>query len=312
MAVSKTTAGASVQAPKPRTMRQGDTGNDVKALQNQLNQLGLNVGDADGKLGAKTTEAIKSFQSTHGLNPDGKVGPATLGAIATAVAAKTAAPAAPAKTDTGKVSAAASAAAAAGTAAAAATVLNYPTKPMSRYEQQKASAGGLMSQLAENAKIAAITTNPIFMPAALAICAKAQARAIDRYENEVPQKDYSVIMGEESAKANKAILALPGVYAQAGADGLHAVENAALTVAGVVGNAASTAWNATTSAVSSAYDATADFASRAATTAQDLGGRAVDGTVQAAKFVWHVDTAPVRFVGRGMAALGRFFSGVGN
>ena len=55
----------------------------VKALQSILNRLGLTDGDGkplkvDGKLGPKTTGAIKKMQQRLGLKPDGRVTPALL------------------------------------------------------------------------------------------------------------------------------------------------------------------------------------------------------------------------------------------
>jgi len=52
-------------------LKKGNTGNDVKTLQESL---GLK---ADGIFGAKTEIAVKLFQSKHGLAIDGLVGPST-------------------------------------------------------------------------------------------------------------------------------------------------------------------------------------------------------------------------------------------
>ncbi len=51
-----------------KTLRLGNVSNDVKML-----QVKLNIG-ADGKFGLKTLSAVKTFQSIHGLTPDGIVG----------------------------------------------------------------------------------------------------------------------------------------------------------------------------------------------------------------------------------------------
>ncbi|MER5839292.1 penicillin-insensitive murein endopeptidase [Streptomyces prasinus] len=59
------------------TVRQGDSGPAVKALQVQLNakrSTGLSV---NGEFGATTATAVRSFQSHAGLGADGIVGPAT-------------------------------------------------------------------------------------------------------------------------------------------------------------------------------------------------------------------------------------------
>ncbi|MCA0350706.1 MAG: penicillin-insensitive murein endopeptidase [Chloroflexi bacterium] len=59
------------------TVRRGDNGNAVKAIQTLLNakrNAGLTV---DGAFGAGTEIAVKSFQSHAGLSADGVVGPTT-------------------------------------------------------------------------------------------------------------------------------------------------------------------------------------------------------------------------------------------
>ena len=40
-------------------------------VQKRLAGLGLYTGDADGKLGSKTREAVRNFQVSRGLIPDG-------------------------------------------------------------------------------------------------------------------------------------------------------------------------------------------------------------------------------------------------
>jgi peptidoglycan hydrolase-like protein with peptidoglycan-binding domain len=49
---------------------------DVKAIQNALQELGYDLGDAgvDGKFGPKTAEAVRKFQQEHGLAADGVFG----------------------------------------------------------------------------------------------------------------------------------------------------------------------------------------------------------------------------------------------
>ncbi len=59
------------------TLRQGSTGDAVKSLQSFLNSILHLTLVTDGKLGPKTILAIKQYQSTHGLVPDGVVGPKT-------------------------------------------------------------------------------------------------------------------------------------------------------------------------------------------------------------------------------------------
>jgi hypothetical protein len=46
----------------------------IAGVQQRLNNLGLNTGPVDGILGPNTDKAVKAFQETFGLNPDGKPG----------------------------------------------------------------------------------------------------------------------------------------------------------------------------------------------------------------------------------------------
>ena len=62
-----------VETVKP-TLRKGDSGEDVRELQERLNQLGYDCGEADGEFGTKTKNAVVQFQTKHGLKPDGVVG----------------------------------------------------------------------------------------------------------------------------------------------------------------------------------------------------------------------------------------------
>lgn len=61
-----------------RTLRRGTRGNDVKAMQEKLNKLGLSVGTADGSFGPKTFAQVKAFQEKYALTVDGVAGPKTL------------------------------------------------------------------------------------------------------------------------------------------------------------------------------------------------------------------------------------------
>lgn len=63
------------------TLELGDTGNEVKDMQATLVTLGYLTGNADGKFGPKTLEAVKSFQRAKGLVADGKAGNLTLTAL---------------------------------------------------------------------------------------------------------------------------------------------------------------------------------------------------------------------------------------
>ena len=53
----------------------------VKALQRQLQWLGLEPGPIDGRYGPQTTEAVRRFQETHDLRVDGIVDPQTQRAL---------------------------------------------------------------------------------------------------------------------------------------------------------------------------------------------------------------------------------------
>ncbi|WP_281253630.1 hypothetical protein SPSIL_014730 [Sporomusa silvacetica DSM 10669] len=54
---------------------------DIKLVQQRLNELGYDCGEADGIKGEKTEQAIKNFQSDKGLESDGIVGPKTKEAL---------------------------------------------------------------------------------------------------------------------------------------------------------------------------------------------------------------------------------------
>ena len=53
----------------------------VRAVQARLGALGFYSGPVDGVWGAGTLAAIQRFQTTHGLQPDGQLGPATVTAM---------------------------------------------------------------------------------------------------------------------------------------------------------------------------------------------------------------------------------------
>jgi hypothetical protein len=69
------------------TLKSGDSGDEVKRLQEALAALGYDVGEADGVFGAATEEAVKQFQADSGIEADGVAGPQTLTAINGALAA---------------------------------------------------------------------------------------------------------------------------------------------------------------------------------------------------------------------------------
>ena len=65
-------------APMPATS--GEMGGPIE-IQTALSNAGFYQGTIDGKLGPKTQQAIKDFQSAHGLTADGRVGPKTWSAL---------------------------------------------------------------------------------------------------------------------------------------------------------------------------------------------------------------------------------------
>lgn len=60
----------------PRILKKGDSGQDVRWLQNALNMNGAGLA-VDGVFGGKTHIAVLAFQAVNGLTADGIVGPAT-------------------------------------------------------------------------------------------------------------------------------------------------------------------------------------------------------------------------------------------
>jgi hypothetical protein len=74
----------STPAPPTTTLKPGDVGPQVKALQRELASLGYSVGVIDGHYGKATIKAVIAFQrqSADHLTPDGIVGPSTLLALA--------------------------------------------------------------------------------------------------------------------------------------------------------------------------------------------------------------------------------------
>lgn len=68
------------QAPT-QTLKPGDTGAQVKSLQQTLAALGFSAGTPDGDYGPATQVAVEKFQVAKGLAEDGVVGPATLAAL---------------------------------------------------------------------------------------------------------------------------------------------------------------------------------------------------------------------------------------
>lgn len=68
-------------------LKRGMTGPVVASLQQNLEDLGYELGTVDGAFGGKTEAAVKDFQAKKGLGADGVVGPKTLQAIDAALKA---------------------------------------------------------------------------------------------------------------------------------------------------------------------------------------------------------------------------------
>lgn len=65
----------------PTQLAFGAIGEATKQLQEDLNSLGFDCGDADGIFGTKTKEQVIEFQRKYGLEDDGVAGPLTLAKI---------------------------------------------------------------------------------------------------------------------------------------------------------------------------------------------------------------------------------------
>ena len=83
-----------VEIIKP-TLRKGSRGDMVRELQDTLQTLGYDPGAADGVFGVRTYNALVSFQTDAGLDPDGVCGPKTWAALYTAECRMPAAPGQP-------------------------------------------------------------------------------------------------------------------------------------------------------------------------------------------------------------------------
>lgn len=62
----------------PNATKQGDSGTNVKKLQQALKLLGYYSGDIDGDYGDKTVQAVKRFQKNRGMKQDGVAGAGTI------------------------------------------------------------------------------------------------------------------------------------------------------------------------------------------------------------------------------------------
>ena len=70
-------------------LKKGSKGDEVEALQTELNALGCSV-DVDGHFGPGTEQAVKHLQKAFGLEADGIVGKATRAKIAEQLASDSA------------------------------------------------------------------------------------------------------------------------------------------------------------------------------------------------------------------------------
>ncbi len=61
--------------------QEGDSGQDIVAIQKQLIKLGYAVGSVDGDFGKNTAGAVKAFQKDNGLVVDGVIGAQTYKAL---------------------------------------------------------------------------------------------------------------------------------------------------------------------------------------------------------------------------------------
>ena len=79
--------GGAADTPKEAILRNGDDGADVRAMQEALIKMGYDCGrwGADGEFGDATEMALKAFQATHGLEPDGEYGPKSRAAVTSAL-----------------------------------------------------------------------------------------------------------------------------------------------------------------------------------------------------------------------------------
>lgn len=62
-------------------LQAGSSGQEVIKLQQQLQELGFDPGSTDGIFSEMTEAAVKAFQDSEGLAPDGIAGIATLEAL---------------------------------------------------------------------------------------------------------------------------------------------------------------------------------------------------------------------------------------
>ncbi len=74
-------ATTNIEVAYAAVLQQGSKGADVKTLQQKLKNWGYYTGAVDGVFGAKTKQAVISFQKKNNLKADGIVGAKTLAAL---------------------------------------------------------------------------------------------------------------------------------------------------------------------------------------------------------------------------------------
>lgn len=72
---------AETPLPIQSTLASGATGDEVRALQARLAELGYYGGELDGDYGGGTKKAVRAFQKQCGLDADGIAGPKTIAAL---------------------------------------------------------------------------------------------------------------------------------------------------------------------------------------------------------------------------------------
>ena len=75
--VTVTPTPAPIAPPPQNTVREGDSGDDARAVQQRLKDLGYYTGSVDGKFGAASVRALKAFQEKSGIANDGVCGSQT-------------------------------------------------------------------------------------------------------------------------------------------------------------------------------------------------------------------------------------------
>jgi peptidoglycan hydrolase-like protein with peptidoglycan-binding domain len=63
------------------TVKRGDRGEAVSAVQHRLAWEGFFEGDLDGVFGDRTEAAVRQFQNERGIAEDGAIGPKTWAAL---------------------------------------------------------------------------------------------------------------------------------------------------------------------------------------------------------------------------------------